>query len=86
MVTKTCPVQRLVYGHMFLMPVSGLPKGLLNGGQQAMEPRFQNFAVDNHELEIFDKNDYTFYCKFCGQLATQYEWAEAMTKVRHVGG
>lgn len=77
MLSKQCTVQRLVYGHMFMTPV-GNPMSKLNGGPQLMEPRFQNFALDNHELEIYDKEDYTLFCKFCGVIAPQIEWASAL--------
>ncbi len=79
--SKSCPIQRPVYGFLIQRAVN-MPKSLMVNGQQAIEQAIQQFAANNHELRQWgEAQNYEMYCVFCGELASQLKWSTVLSQV-----
>lgn len=71
MIGPSCTIQRPVFGIFLQKPVAGK---INLAGQQEMQFQPLPFFDTTHEFQIFDLEEFTFYCTRCLQVVTQIEW------------
>lgn len=75
--TRHCPVARMAFPlvQMRQKETIELQNGRLAAGPPQLEQQVQYIQHNYHEFRQLSGEDYTFFCIYCGQSATQVQLA-----------